>query len=64
MTPIFIKELPDMIAIDVMRTFCSIDLRLVTTTVGRYEFQDMNCNGMIKWRLRLWKHYQIWLPLM
>ena len=28
MTPIFIKALPDMIAIDVMRTLCSIDRQI------------------------------------
>ena len=46
MTPIFMKALPDMIAIDVMRTLCSIDLRLIASTVSRYEFQDIHCSGI------------------
>ena len=59
MTPIFMKALPDMIAIDVMRTLCSIDLRLIASTVSRYDFQDINRTGIIKWRLYLWIHQQI-----
>ena len=64
MVPIFMKALPDMIAIDVMWTLCSIDLRLIASTLSRYEFQVINHKGIMNWRLYLWKHYQIWLPLM
>ena len=48
MPPIFMKALPDMIAIDVMQTLCSIEFRLIASTVSRYEFQDINHNGIIK----------------
>ena len=56
-TPIFMKAIPD------MRTLCSIDI-LIASTVTRYEFQDIKRTGNIKWRLYLWKQYQIWLSLM
>ena len=58
------KTLPDLIVIDVMWTLCIMDRRLVVSIVSRYEFQNINRNGIIKWRPYLWKHYQIWLPLM
>ena len=64
MTPIFMKALPDMIAIDVMRTLCRTDLRLIASTVSRYEFQDINRTGIIKWHLYLWIHQQIRFALM
>ena len=54
-TPIFMKALPD------VRTLCGIDLWLIASTVSRYEFQDINHTGIIKWRIYLWKHYEIWL---
>ena len=58
MTPIFMKALPD------VRTLCSIDLRLIASTVSRYEFQDINRAGIIKWRLYLLIHQQIRFALM
>ena len=63
MLHIFIKALPDMISIDVMRTLRSMDLRLIAPTVSRYELQYINRNGISDAYFSL-KHYQIWLPLM
>ena len=57
------KALSDMIVTE-CGPYVILTVRLVATTVSRYEFQDINRNGIIKWRLFLWKHYQIWLPLM
>ena len=52
MTPIFIKILPDTIAIDVI--YVVLTARLIGSTISRYEFQDTNHTGIIKWRLYLW----------
>ena len=58
--PIFMKALPDMIVVEIWLSFviwtlCSIDLRLIASTVSRYEFQVINHEGIIKWRLYLWE---------
>ena len=63
MTPIFIKALPDMIAIDAIWTLCIMDrqidcIRSQQVWVSGYKLQWNKC------RLFLLKRYQIWLPLM
>ena len=60
MTPILMNALSVIICIYVITIYVVLSLIGVGSTVNRYEFQDINSMKVIKWRLYLWIHYQIW----
>ena len=62
MTPIFIKALPDMIAIDVKWTLFSMDRQFDCIHSLQVWVAGYKRKGIIKWRLYSWKHYQMCGP--